>query len=131
MIISQPNDGRGLLYHIVNLLGQTVHAYRDLDAVILSREGDQRICIQIEASGRWLTDVPAPLVPVNGGPYRADLARADRLLSADELRDKYTTAKDCGEHPQYRRFDWRHEVNSDSTVRGYWDWVAAQLEEEE
>jgi hypothetical protein len=61
MIVAFPNDNRGLLYHVINLLGQTVHAYRDLDAAILAREGDQRICIQDERNpGRWLTDAPAP-----------------------------------------------------------------------
>lgn len=64
MIIASPNDGRGLLYHILDLSGQTVHAYRDFDAAIRAREGDQRIAILQEPAGgkesRWLTDVPAP-----------------------------------------------------------------------
>lgn len=61
MIITQPNDGRGLLYHIVNLQGEVVHAYRDFGAAMRSREGDQRILIQHEATGRWITDAPAPI----------------------------------------------------------------------
>jgi hypothetical protein len=60
MIISLPNDNRGLLYHVVNLLGQTVHAYRDFDTAYLRQEGDQRICIQQESTGKWVTDAPAP-----------------------------------------------------------------------
>lgn len=43
MIISYPNDGTGTLYHVVNLLGQTVHAYRDRAAAERALEGDQRI----------------------------------------------------------------------------------------
>lgn len=43
MIISYPNDGTGTLYHVVDLLGQTVHAYRDRAAAERALEGDQRI----------------------------------------------------------------------------------------
>lgn len=64
MIIAFPNDGRGLLYHILDLNGQTVHAYRDFDAALRSREGDQRIAILQEPvngkENRWLTDAPTP-----------------------------------------------------------------------
>lgn len=62
-----------------------------------------------------------------------ELARADHLLTADELRLKYFDPDDRyggqGEHPRFRKFDWRHEVNSGSTLRGYWEWVEAQIEE--
>lgn len=36
-----------------------------------------------------------------------------------------------GEHPEWRRADWRHEVANNNTQRGYWDYVAAQLDEEQ
>ena len=62
MIIALPNDGKGLLYHVVDLLGQTVHAYRDLDACMKSMIGDQRLFIQDEASGKWRAGrVPYPV----------------------------------------------------------------------
>ena len=54
MIISKPDDGTGHLYHVTNLLGQTVHAYRDMNAAKRSLEGDQRIFTQVEATGEWL-----------------------------------------------------------------------------
>lgn len=86
MIIALPNDGRGLLYHILDLRGQTVHAYRDFDAAIRAREGDQRIAILQEPlnglPNRWLTDVPAPdrsivrrpsIVPDLQGTYGPEL----------------------------------------------------------
>lgn len=61
MIIALPNDNRGLLYSLVDLNGQTVHTYRDFDAALKAREGDQRIAIQAEeGDDRWLTDRPAP-----------------------------------------------------------------------
>ena len=35
-----------------------------------------------------------------------------------------------GSHPEYPVEDWRHEVSNDDVRRGYWDWVAAKLEED-
>ena len=46
MIIALPNDGKGKLYHVTNLLGQTVHAYRDHAAAERSLEGQQTIRVQ-------------------------------------------------------------------------------------
>jgi hypothetical protein len=63
--------------------------------------------------------------------YPPELARADRLLSAEELEQKYSTERDNGEHPQYLRADWRHEVANCDTLRGYWQWVEAQIEQED
>jgi hypothetical protein len=61
MIISLPNDGRGYLYHVVDLYGQTVHAYRHVDASISAKEGDQRIFTQVEATGEWIAGgAPTP-----------------------------------------------------------------------
>lgn len=71
MIIAHPNDGLGLLYHLVNLTGQTVHAYRDAQAALRRREGDQRIFIQDETTKRWLTGQPGPALSDNApGPAR-------------------------------------------------------------
>jgi hypothetical protein len=36
-----------------------------------------------------------------------------------------------GEHPQYGREDWKYEVANGDTQGGYWDYVAAKLEEED
>lgn len=59
MLITQPSDGRGLHYYIVNLHGQTVLIYQSLDAALRSREGDQRIAILDYNTGKWLTDKPS------------------------------------------------------------------------
>lgn len=56
MLIDKPNDGTGRQYHVVNLLGQTVHAYLDLDAAIESLEGSQRIVVQV--NGEWFPKKP-------------------------------------------------------------------------
>ncbi|MEI2421068.1 hypothetical protein V6O07_12410, partial [Arthrospira platensis SPKY2] len=34
-----------------------------------------------------------------------------------------------GEHPDYPREDWKHEVANDETVNGYWTWVTLRIEE--
>jgi hypothetical protein len=72
MIIAHPNDNRGLLYHLVNLLGQTVHAYRDLDAAVAAMEGDQRLCIELVGKGRWLTGAPTPVTMTLGEMEKLD-----------------------------------------------------------
>ncbi len=36
-----------------------------------------------------------------------------------------------GEHPEYPKSDWAYEVNNNTTIRGYWDWVVTQIEQEE
>ncbi|QRM34823.1 hypothetical protein [Microvirga sp. VF16] len=35
------------------------------------------------------------------------------------------------DHPDYPSEDWKYEVENGDTRRGYWDWVAAKLEEAE
>ncbi len=55
------------------------------------------------------------------------VAQEDFSLSASQLDDKYNP-DGGGEHPVYTRDDWRQEVGEENTLRGYWDWVAAQLE---
>ena len=57
MIIALPNDGKGKLYHVTNLLGQTVHAYRDHAAAKRSLEGQQSIRVQNEKTGTWEADM--------------------------------------------------------------------------
>lgn len=58
MIISLPNDGTGNLYHVVNGLGQTIHAYRDIKAARRNLEGQQRIFTQVESTKEWLNGPP-------------------------------------------------------------------------
>jgi hypothetical protein len=62
MLITHPNDGRGLQYHIVNLIGKSVLIYQSLDAALRSREGDQRIFVRNADTGTWLTGKPGPIV---------------------------------------------------------------------
>ncbi len=62
------------------------------------------------------------------------LARADRLLAPEELRQKYYNPDDRsggeGEHPMYTKWDWTQKVAQGSTLLGYWEWVEEKLEEE-
>lgn len=60
----------------------------------------------------------------------AFLVKDEAELTPDELGRKYADADGgWGEHPEYPAWDWRSEVASESTRRGYWDWVACQIEE--
>lgn len=69
---------------------------------------------------------------------REKLSEIHRLLATGALQ--YATpgariVEQCGgdvqgECEQFRRSDWRYEVSCDSTVLGYWDWVAHRAEAE-
>ena len=54
----------------------------------------------------------------------------ERGMSALDLSDKYdeTGGEGWGEHPVYTLWDWAQEVAQRSTRRGYWDWVACEIE---
>ena len=53
----------------------------------------------------------------------------DASLDAEELEEKYSPTGG-GEHPLFKREDWRTAVNSDDTLLGYWGWVVNQLNQE-
>ena len=53
-------------------------------------------------------------------------------LSAQELAEKYAGPNGAwGEHPDFCRNDWQTEVGNDDTLLGYWDWVVAQLDQQD
>jgi uncharacterized protein (UPF0248 family) len=47
------------------------------------------------------------------------------------LSDKYGFADGWGWHPKYREQDWMAEIRDGNTRRGYREWVAAQIEEQD
>lgn len=52
----------------------------------------------------------------------------DYMLSAEQLDCKYNPDGD-GEHPDFKREDWRLEVKQHNTLVGYWDWVNHKIDE--
>jgi hypothetical protein len=50
----------------------------------------------------------------------------DSRLSSEQLRTRYELA---GEHACFTKQDWKDEVSNDETLRGYWDWVLAKIEQ--
>ncbi len=54
------------------------------------------------------------------------------MLSPADARALMNTRSraDWGENKDYPRTAWQHEVWGGDTQRGYWDWVAAQREQE-
>lgn len=58
-------------------------------------------------------------------------AIADKGLDADELSEKYDKVGEWGEHPEHTLSDWKFAVINEDTRRGYWDWVACLIEEED
>ncbi|MGE8063840.1 hypothetical protein [Pseudomonas sp. NPDC089569] len=62
---------------------------------------------------------------ISGLHQRMFRAVPDSLLTSDQLRAKYDAD---GEHTSFTKQDWKDEVSNDETLRGYWDWVQAQIE---
>ena len=59
MLISQPNDGMNIEYHVTNLYGHVIHAYLDEAAAKNSLEGDQRIFkFSRRGIGHWVGSAP-------------------------------------------------------------------------
>ena len=55
----------------------------------------------------------------------------DATLNSEELADKYAGEDGSwGQHPIFRRQEWREEVANDDTLQGYWAWVVSKLNEE-
>jgi len=53
---------------------------------------------------------------------------SDKKLTGLELQKRYSDL-DRDEHSHLFVEDWMNEVDNDDTRRGYWEWVAATLEE--
>lgn len=66
MIVGLLTDQQKVLYHVVNLYGETVHAYRNEEAAKRSLEGDQRIFTQDCKTKQWIGDRPCPHPSLKG-----------------------------------------------------------------
>lgn len=53
--------------------------------------------------------------------------KMDSLLPPDALAEKYSAQ---GEHPHHTREKWCDAVALQDTLRGYWDWVEACIEQD-
>lgn len=67
--------------------------------------------------------------PSPSQPSREAILREDRQLSAEQLDAKYNLDGD-GRHPIFGEQAWMQEVMDRFSLRGYWDWVVSQIEEE-
>ena len=88
-----------------------------------------RIQNALNSSPKWSADTldaVAAEVRAAGLPL---LDADDAMLNAEGLEEKYSPTGG-GEHPLFKREDWRTAVNSDDTLLGYWGWVVNQLNQE-
>ena len=88
-----------------------------------------RIQNALNRAPRWdaeTLDAVAAQVRAAGLPL---LDAEDAMLNAEGLEEKYSPTGG-GEHPLFKREDWRTAVNSDDTLLGYWGWVVNQLNQE-
>lgn len=86
---------------------------------------------RIDGTDKHLLICSEEMMPSNDRIKRITVLRDGKRLpdEDDKLRAQYANTEDG--HPSYPIGDWRHEVNDGSTVRGYWEWVASRIEEEE
>jgi hypothetical protein len=58
---------------------------------------------------------------------RATTLSRDVLLTASQLDVQYNLDGD-GEHPIFKRSNWREAVAHETTLLGYWEWVERAVE---
>lgn len=61
---------------------------------------------------------------------RLHILNADKDLTADQLSQKYNAELGDGRHPLFGEEAWMQEVLNRETLRGYWDWVTGQIEQD-
>lgn len=54
--------------------------------------------------------------------------KAATTPTAEQLAEKHGA---WGQHPKHCVDDWQYEVSNGDTRRGYWDWVASRLEQDQ
>lgn len=139
-LVAEQHEGK----HLDGLNSDFAQMYEDLlnpqiESIGLAQRGVvagvvlslMRIQDALNSSPEWgseTMDAVAKQVRAAGLPL---LDADDAALEANELADKYA-GKDgaWGQHPIFRRPEWREEVANDDTLQGYWDWVVSKLNEE-
>ena len=139
-LVAEQNEGK----HLDGLNSDFAKLHEDLaygDADMLSEAelkaaagcvlSLMRIQDALNRSPEWdseTMDAVAAQVRAAGLPL---LDADDAALSAEELADKYAGEEGSwGQHPIFRRQEWREEVANDDTLQGYWAWVVSKLNEE-
>lgn len=98
-------------------------ALRDLVTLAAGLEAfqsDERMNAALRACEALVGGAEASPAPAEPDPWQA---------AVDALQAEHGGF--WGQHRLYTRSDWQDEVDAGDTQRGYWDWVAAMLEQEE
>jgi hypothetical protein len=96
-------------------------AFRDLVTLAAGLEefqSDPRMSAVLEACEALVGGAEASPVPAEPDPWQATI---------DALQARHGGPD--GEHHFFQREHWQDEVGNGDTQRGYWDWVAAQIEQ--
>jgi len=122
---------------------------KDLELSFLGRNGDAHMCgvsviafqslqaLHIEPItsrglvGRCSIQIPVAQLDDFIAALRSEAAdvtlpKSERPLTPAQLMSQFG---EWGEHPKFPRSDWQYEVANGDTQRGYWDFVAAKLDE--
>lgn len=60
--------------------------------------------------------------------------KTEIILTGQELKEKYdalNTGDGWSEHPDFSHEDWAFEASELNTLRGYWDWVSSEIEQQQ
>jgi len=96
-------------------------------AVLTQYNGDEMLSPKPPAS--WNEHSP---MLCNACDYTCNARHFDtteRHLTGEELRQRYDFEAFNHQHPNHPKHCWALEADMGNTVRGYWDWCAAQNEE--
>lgn len=100
-----------------------------LPATLVQYNGEITAAINHGQPANWSHSSP---MLCNACDYTAQARHfdtAERHLDGEELRQRYDFEAFNHEHPRHPRHCWALEADMRNTVRGYWDWCAAQNEE--
>lgn len=83
-----------------------------------SKQEAEELCIEADDQKMEVVDCQYEVSRVRHPGAGMDAAQLRAYFSAQEI-----------EPQEHTRAEWREEVSQGNTVRGYWEWVVAQIEE--
>lgn len=99
---------------------------RDFIAITQGNEEHAKALFVMVCGSDW-SPHPATVWDEIGGVEFFSEDKSSKTPTTKELIQIYGVD---GEHPEFPASDWKYEVDNGDTRRGYWDWVAAGLEQQ-
>jgi hypothetical protein len=94
---------------------QMIETQQGIDETALPQYDEATVFINLATLPREGNRLP--------GGVPDDRWKADYMLSAEQLAERYHG----GEHPEFTRERWHHDIFALNEVMGYWEWAVRQL----